>query len=208
MLFSPRIHSPTKTVNGIISNIPGIHNVQNVLAACAMAIEMRIEIDFIKAALEKFEGVNRRFSFLSSYNGVKIYDDYGHHPVEIRSTLSAARDVAKNKVIAVVQPHRYSRLKMLFADFTTAFNDADTVFITDIYSAGESSLDDINKEALISALIAGGHKDAREFESLDKLEDFVIKNLDEGDVVIFLGAGDITQTAKKFSDNLKEEEKR
>ena len=138
---------------------------------------------------------------------VKVYDDYGHHPVEIRATLSAAREVAKNKVVAVVQPHRYSRLKMLFADFTTAFNDADTVFITDIYSAGENELEDINKENLISALTAGGHKDARDFENLENLENFVKDNLDEGDVIIFLGAGDITQYARKFSDLLKGVEK-
>ena len=96
---------------------------------------------------------------------------------------------------------------MLFADFTTAFNDADTVFITDIYSAGENELDDINKETLISALTAGGHKDAREFQGLQKLESFVKENLNEGDVIIFLGAGDITQYAKKFSEILKEKEK-
>ena len=200
--ISPRVLSPKKNINGIISNIPGIHNVQNVLAASAMAIEMGIESEFIKTALEKFEGVNRRFSFLCSYKGIKVYDDYGHHPIEIRATLSAAREVSKNKVVAVVQPHRYSRLKMLFADFTTAFNDADTVFITDIYSAGENKLEDINKESLISALIAGGHKDAREFENLEKLQIFLEDNLGEGDVIIFLGAGDITQYAKNFSNLL------
>ena len=205
--ISPRVHAPTKSINGMISIIPGIHNVQNVLAVCAMAFELGISAEFIKDALEKFEGVNRRFSFLSSYNGVKVYDDYGHHPVEIRATLSAAREVTKNKVVAVVQPHRYSRLKMLFADFTTAFNDADTVFITDIYSAGENELEDINKENLISALTAGGHKDARNFENLENLENFVKDNLDEGDVIIFLGAGDITQYARKFSDLLKGVEK-
>ena len=202
--ISPRVHSPAKSIDGIISNIPGIHNVQNVLATCAMSIEMGIDSKNIKMALEKFEGVNRRFSFLSDYKGIKLYDDYGHHPVEIRATLSAAREVARNKVIAIVQPHRYSRLKMLFADFTTAFNDADTVFITDIYSAGEDQIDDVKKETLISALTAGGHKDARDFESLEKLKDFVKNNLVEGDVIIFLGAGDITQYAKNFSSLLKE----
>ena len=206
--ISPRVHSPTKIINGIISNIPGVHNVQNVLAACAMAIEIDVSSEFIKKALEKFEGVNRRFSFLSSYRGIKVYDDYGHHPVEIRATLSAAREVATNKVVAVVQPHRYSRLKMLFSDFTTAFNDADTVFITDVYSAGENELDDINKKTLISALTAGGHKDAREFKNLEKLKRFAIENLNEGDVIIFMGAGDITQYAKDFSENLLEEKKR
>mgnify|MGYP001302013044 CR=1 FL=1 len=205
--ISPRVHTPTKSINGIISNIPGIHNVQNVLAASAMAIEMGISSEFIKTALEKFQGVNRRFSFLTSYKGIKVYDDYGHHPVEIRATLSAAREVAKNKVVAIVQPHRYSRLKMLFADFTTSFNDADSVFVTEIYSAGEEQLEGINKDTLIAALIAGGHKDARDFKSLDKLKEFVLDTLGNGDVVIFLGAGDITQYARKFSDLLQGKER-
>ena len=205
--ISPRAHTPKKTINGIVSNMPGMHNVQNVLAACAMAIEIGISPEYIKIALEKFEGVNRRFSYLSSYKGIKVYDDYGHHPVEIRATLSAARQVTKNKVVAVVQPHRYTRLKMLFADFTAAFNDADTVFITDIYSAGENKIDGINKETLISALIACGHRDAKEFEGLDKLKFFIKKNLEKGDVIIFLGAGDITHYAKEFSILLKDEEK-
>ena len=200
---SPKAHTPTKSIDGITSNIPGIHNVQNVLAACAMAIEMGIKPDVFKKALENFEGVNRRFSFLSSFKGVKIFDDYGHHPVEIRATLSAAREVSKNKVVAVVQPHRYSRLKMLFPDFTTAFNDADTVFITNIYSAGENEDEDISDEHLISALVASGHKDVRKYKNLDNLQEFLENNLGEGDLIIFLGAGDITQHARNFSDLLK-----
>ena len=204
---SPKAHTPAKNINGIISNIPGIHNVQNVLAASAMAIEMGIKSEFIKTALERFQGVNRRFSFLTSYKGIKVYDDYGHHPMEIRATLSAAREVAKNKVVAIVQPHRYSRLKMLFADFTTSFNDADSVFVTEIYSAGENKLEGINRDTLIASLIAGGHKDARDFESLDKLKEFVIDTLYDGDVVIFMGAGDITQYARKFAKLLQENER-
>ena len=200
---SPKAHTPTKSIDGITSNIPGIHNVQNVLAACAMAIEMGIKPDVFKKALENFEGVNRRFSFLSSFKGVKIFDDYGHHPVEIRATLSAAREVSKNKVVAVVQPHRYSRLKMLFPDFTTAFNDADTVFITNIYSAGETEDEGISDEHLISALVASGHKDVRKYKNLDNLHEFLENNLGEGDLIIFLGAGDITQHARNFSDLLK-----
>jgi len=200
---SPKAHTPTKSIDGITSNIPGIHNVQNVLAACAMAIEMGIKPDVFKKALENFEGVNRRFSFLSSFKGVKIFDDYGHHPVEIRATLSAAREVSKNKVVAVVQPHRYSRLKMLFPDFTTAFNDADTVFITNIYSAGETEDEGISDEHLISALVASGHKDVRKYKNLDNLQEFLENNLGEGDLIIFLGAGDITQHARNFSDLLK-----
>ena len=106
-----------------------------------------------------------------------------------------------------MQPHRYSRLKMLFADFTTSFNDADSVFVTEIYSAGENKLEGINRDTLIASLIAGGHKDARDFESLDKLKEFVIDTLYDGDVVIFMGAGDITQYARKFANLLQEKMK-
>ena len=201
--ISPKVYSPTKSITGLISNIPGIHNVQNVLAVCAMAIEMGIKTELVKKALENFQGVNRRFSLLCSYNGVKVYDDYGHHPVEIRASLSAARDVSKNKVVAVVQPHRYSRLKMLFSDFTTAFNDADTVFVTDIYSAGEKEDKELNRESLISSLISAGHKDVKEYKGIEKLKIFLEKNLEEGDLIIFLGAGDITQYARNFSELLK-----
>ncbi|MEC8100032.1 MAG: UDP-N-acetylmuramate--L-alanine ligase [Pseudomonadota bacterium] len=200
--ISPRVYSPTKSIDGITSNIPGIHNVQNVLAACAMAKEMGVRSDTIKAALETFQGVNRRFSFLSSYKGIRIYDDYGHHPVEIKATLLAARNVSNNKVVAVVQPHRFSRLKMLFTDFTTAFNNADTVFVTDIYSAGEEKDLNITKEKLISSLISSGHKDVRAYKDLDSLKLFADENLDDGDLIIFLGAGDITQIARKFTEYL------
>ncbi len=200
--ISPRIDSPKKRIENLSSNIPGIHNVQNVLAACAMSIELGIEISDIRKALEDFQGVNRRFSLIKVFDGIKIYDDYGHHPVEIRATLSAAREVAKNKVVAVVQPHRYSRLKMLFEDFTTAFNYADTVFIMDVFSAGESPIENINKESLIKSLIAAGHKDARPIENFNCLKIFINENLSTDDVLIFLGAGDITNRAKEFINSL------
>ncbi len=202
--ISPKVHSPTKSINGIISNIPGIHNVQNVLAVCAMATELGIKPEIFKMALEGFQGVNRRFSLLSSFRGINIYDDYGHHPVEIRATLSAARQVSKNRVVAIVQPHRYSRLKILFEDFTSAFNDADTVFITNIYSAGEKKDPEITETQLIASLVASGHKDVRKYKNLEDLRDFLEKNLEEGDLVIFLGAGDITHHAKSFTKLLNE----
>ena len=202
--ISPKVHSPTKSINGIISNIPGIHNVQNVLAVCAMATELGIKPEIFKMALEGFQGVNRRFSLLSSFRGINIYDDYGHHPVEIRATLSAARQVSKNRVVAIVQPHRYSRIKILFEDFTSAFNDADTVFITNIYSAGEKKDPEITETHLIASLVASGHKDVRKYKNLEDLRDFLENNLEEGDLVIFLGAGDITHYARSFTKFLNE----
>ncbi len=199
---SPRIDAPKKKVEGLVANIPGIHNVQNVLAACAMSLELGISIGNIKQALSSFQGVNRRFSLLEEFKGIKIFDDYGHHPVEIRASLAAARDITKNKVVAIIQPHRYSRVRELFQDFSIAFNDADTVFVMDIYSAGEHEIENINKENLIKSLIAAGHKDIRPFDSVIMLKEFIFKNLSIGDVIIFLGAGDITLTAKKFVSSI------
>ena len=189
----------------MVSNIPGIHNVQNVLAACAMSIELGIPIEVIKNALLNFEGVNRRFSLINNFKGIKMFDDYGHHPVEIRASLSAARSVSENKVVAVVQPHRYSRLKMLFDDFTTAFNDADTVFVMDVYAAGEEEIKNINKENLIRSLISAGHKDVRSYKGFEDLRNFITAYLLQGDIVIFLGAGDITNHARKFISFINQE---
>ena len=202
--ISPRKDSPAKIIKNMVSNIPGIHNIQNVLAVCAMSSELGISLNIIKAALEEFEGVNRRFSLIKNFKGVKIFDDYGHHPVEIKATLAAAREITKNKVIAVVQPHRYSRLKMLFEDFTSAFNDADTVFITDIYAAGEKKPEDLSKEVLINSLIAAGHKDPRKYDSIE-LKNLIKNKLYEGDILVFLGAGDITTKARVFVKEYLEE---
>ena len=195
--ISPKKDSSAKIINNMVSNIPGIHNVQNVLAVCAMASELGVPLNIIKSALDGFEGVNRRFSLIKNFKGVKIFDDYGHHPVEIKATLAAAREISSNKVIAVVQPHRYSRLKMLFEEFTSAFNDADTVFITDIYAAGETKPEDMSNEILINSLISAGHKDPRSYDSKE-LKRIVENNLQEGDILVFLGAGDITNKAKLF----------
>ena len=199
--ISPRKDSSIKKIENMVSNIPGMHNVQNILAVCAMSVELGIDFKVIKEALTNFQGVNRRFSLIQNFNGVKIFDDYGHHPTEIKATLSAAREISNSKVIAIVQPHRYSRLKLLFEDFTSAFNDADTVFITDIYAAGEIPDSELNNDSLLSSLISAGHKDARKYcvIELEKLFENTLRN---GDIVVFLGAGDISTKAKEFVDNL------
>ncbi len=199
--ISPRKDSSIKKIENMVSNIPGMHNVQNILAVCAMSVELGIDFKVIKEALTNFQGVNRRFSLIQNFNGVKIFDDYGHHPTEIKATLSAAREISNSKVIAIVQPHRYSRLKLLFEDFTSAFNDADTVFITDIYAAGEIPDSELNNDSLLSSLISAGHKDARKYcvIELEKLFENTLRN---GDIVVFLGAGDISTKAKEFVDNI------
>ncbi len=195
--ISPKKDASAKKVDNMVSNIPGIHNVQNILAVCSMSVELGIDLENIKLALFGFEGVNRRFSLIKNYRGIKIFDDYGHHPIEIKATLSAAREITKDKVVAIVQPHRFSRLKLLFEDFTSAFNDADTVFITEIYSAGELNHYDLTNHSLINALIAAGHKDVRAFEK-EELKNLIEKNLKKGDITVFLGAGDISSQAKLF----------
>ena len=195
--ISPKKDASAKKIENMVSNIPGIHNVQNILAVCSMSVELGIELDEIKLALEGFEGVNRRFSLIRNYRGIKIFDDYGHHPIEIKATLSAARAITKDKVVAIVQPHRFTRLKLLFEDFTSAFNDADIVFITEIYSAGELNHYDLTNYSLINALIAAGHKDVRIFED-EELKKLIEKKLENGDLVVFLGAGDISSKAKLF----------
>ncbi len=190
--------SPKKVEHNLYSKIPGIHNVQNVLASCAVCNEIGISFDDIKNGLLSFQGVSRRFSILYNEDDIKIIDDYGHHPTEIKAVLSAARDVTRGKVIAIIQPHRYSRIKALFSDFMTAFNDSDILFISDIYSAGEKPLENINKESFIRALNSAGHKDVRSYEGTKSLLDFSLRDIYSGDTIIFLGAGDITNWAKEF----------
>ncbi len=198
--ISPKKDAPAKKIDSMMSNIPGIHNVQNILAVCSMAVELGIDLDLIKLALLEFEGVNRRFSLIKNYKGIQIFDDYGHHPVEIKATLTASREITKDKVVAIIQPHRYTRLKLLFEDFTSAFNDADIVFITDIYSAGELNTFDLTKDSLINALISAGHKDVRAFSEQD-LKRLIEEKLNFGDIVVFLGAGDISSKARLFVEN-------
>ncbi len=195
--IGPKKDAPAKKIENMVSVIPGIHNVQNILAACAISVEVGIDLNIMKAALNDFEGVNRRFSLIRNFNGIEIYDDYGHHPVEIKATLAASREITKDKVIAIVQPHRFTRLKLLFEEFTSAFNDADTVFITEVYSAGESKKYDLSKETLINSLISAGHKDVRAFED-SELKKLILEKLNKGDIVVFLGAGDISASARLF----------
>ncbi len=195
--ISPKKDASAKKIENMVSNIPGIHNVQNILAVCSIAVKLDIDLKIIKAALLDFQGVNRRFSLIKNYKGIQIFDDYGHHPVEIKATLTAAREITNDKVVAIVQPHRYTRLKLLFEDFTSAFNDADTVFITKIYSAGELNSFDLTNNSLINALISAGHKDVRAFSDIE-LKRLIENKLNFGDIVVFLGAGDISSMARKF----------
>lgn len=201
---SPRIDAPMNIIEGLYSTIPGRHNVQNVLAACAISLELGISSDNMKKALKEFQGVRRRFSNLGVYKGIKIIDDYGHHPMEIKSALLAAREITPGRVIAIIQPHRYSRLRDLFEDFTTSFNDADIVFVTDVYAAGENPIKNINKENLVRSIRSSGHKDVRPCNNLEEFINFSSKNTLPKDTIIFLGAGSITNWASDLVDYYKE----
>ena len=175
--------------------MPGRHNALNATAAIAVAHELGAPIDVIRKAIAGFGGVRRRFTRTGTWNGVAIYDDYGHHPVEIAAVLRAARAATEGKVIAVVQPHRFTRLASLFDAFATCFNDADTVIVADVYAAGEAPIEGVDKAALATAIAAHGHRHALMLPSPEKLAGMVHSLAKPGDYVICLGAGSITQWA-------------
>jgi UDP-N-acetylmuramate--alanine ligase len=184
----------------------GRHNVQNSLAAIAVARELGGTEAQVRAALAKFGGVKRRFTHVGDFGKVKIIDDYGHHPVEIAAVLKAARDVQgpDKRVIAVVQPHRYTRLRDLFEQFSTCFNDADQVIVAPVYAAGEQPIPGISHETLVKGLTDHGHRSARSIEGLPELARAVKGAIQSGDeMVVCLGAGDITSAAASLADELK-----
>ncbi len=175
-------------------NMFGRHNVLNALAAVTIGLELNIPIQVIKKALSDFCGVQRRFTKTGSSHGITFYDDYAHHPVEIKAVLKAAKEAsAGHKTIAVFQPHRYSRALELRDAFGTCFKDADTVIVADIYSAGENPLKDINKNILVQKIRDSGHPSVFALESYQKLPTFVLNYASPGDIVIGLGAGDISK---------------
>jgi UDP-N-acetylmuramate--alanine ligase len=182
-------------INDLRLPMPGRHNVSNATAAIAVAHELGLTPEDIKKGLSSFGGVKRRFTPTGSWNGVQIFDDYGHHPVEIKAVLRAARDACQGRVIAIAQPHRFTRLHDLFDDFSACFNDADTVMVAPVYAAGEDPIEGANSEALVSRIRAGGHRDARHIEGPAAIAPIVRELAKPGDFVIFLGAGNITQWA-------------
>ena len=175
--------------------MPGRHNALNATAAIAVAHELKASISTIRKAIASFGGVKRRFTRTGEWNGAQIFDDYGHHPVEIAAVLRAARDSTKGQVIAVVQPHRYTRLQSLFDAFALCFNDADTVIVADVYPAGETPIEGMDKEALTAAINAHGHRHAIALPSPEKLAALVHGVAKPADYVVLLGAGNITQWA-------------
>jgi UDP-N-acetylmuramate--alanine ligase len=176
--------------------MPGHHNVSNATAAIAVAHELGMDADGIKRGLSAFGGVKRRFTPTGTWNGVHIFDDYGHHPVEIKAVLHAAREAAgEGRVIAIMQPHRYTRLHDLFDDFAACFNDAATILIAPVYPAGEQPIEGVGAAELVGRMKAGGHRDARTDRGPEAVAPIIRDIANPGDFVIFLGAGNITQWA-------------
>ena len=193
-----------RTIESVLVPMPGRHNVQNALAAIAVGIELGLSDDQIRDGFARFDGVKRRFTKVGEVDGVTIVDDYAHHPVEIRAVLGAARESAEERVIAVMQPHRYTRLQSLMEDFQNAFNDADVVFVTPVYAAGEQPIEGADSEALVEGLRSRGHRMVRSVQNVDELGRALRDLAGPGDLVICLGAGDITKWASSLGGKLKD----
>ena len=189
-------------IEGLTLPMPGDHNVSNALSAIAVARHLGMKASEIREALAGFAGVNRRFTKVAEVNGVTIIDDYGHHPVEIAAVLKAARQATKGRIIAVHQPHRYTRLHSLFEDFCTCFNEADVVAIADIYAAGEEPIPGASRDDLVAGLIAHGHRHARALMDEADLARLVREQAQPGDMVVCLGAGSISSWANALPAKL------
>lgn len=196
-----------RRIEGIELPMPGRHNVQNALAAVGVAVEMGCSDDCIQNGFSKFGGVKRRFTKVGEVEVeggiVTVIDDYGHHPVEIRAVLAAAREGVRNRVIAVVQPHRFTRLRDHMEDFEGAFNDADVVYAAPVYAAGEQPIEGIDSEHMVSGMKARGHRSAQVVAGPDALADVLATSIQPGDMVVCLGAGDITKWAAGLADAIR-----
>ena len=192
-----------RTIEDLNFPMVGDHNTQNALAAVAIAAEMNLDDDIVRKALAGFAGVKRRFTQTGEVDGTVIIDDYGHHPVEITAVLRAARSATPGKVVAVVQPHRYTRLRDLFEDFCTCFNDADAVIVADVYEAGETPIAGADRDALVEGLRHHGHRAVQALERPERLAGVVDDLARPGDMIVCLGAGNITQWAHDLPDQLR-----
>jgi len=190
-------------IKGLVLPMPGDHNVLNATAAIATALHMGISPDEIKDALKDFGGVNRRFTRVAEIEGVTIIDDYAHHPVEIAAVLKAARQSTEGRVIAIHQPHRYSRLEDLFEGFCGCFNDADIAAIAPVFAAGEAPIEGVDHVTLAAGLVTHGHKNATVIDSEEGLAALVKAEAQPGDMVVCLGAGTISAWANRLPEALK-----
>ncbi|MFW5875218.1 MAG: UDP-N-acetylmuramate--L-alanine ligase [Myxococcota bacterium] len=182
--------------------MPGHHNVLNALATIAVADELRVPVERVRDALAGFGGVHRRFTVVGERDGLTVIDDYGHHPAEIEATLEAAQSAFGRRVLVAFQPHRYSRTRHLFDDLTRAFNRADVLFLTDVYAAGEEAMEGADSTHLAEAIRTHGHRDVTHVPRREDLVSVIRERAREGDIIITLGAGDITRTARELIESL------
>jgi UDP-N-acetylmuramate--alanine ligase len=189
-------------IDNLVMPMPGHHNALNACAALAVAHELKIAPERLREALARFGGVKRRFTRTGDWNGVTVIDDYGHHPVEIAAVLRAARGAAKGQVIAVIQPHRYTRLEKLMGEFATCVNDADAVLVAPVYAAGEEPIEGVDHHALVAQMMARGHRRALAIDGQADIAPFVRQSAKPGDYVVCLGAGSITQWAYALPEEL------
>ena len=201
--FDVALSGQGELIEGLTLPMTGDHNVLNAAAAISVALHLGIQPADIRGSLENFGGVNRRFTKVGEIGGVTIIDDYGHHPVEISAVLKAARQATRGRVLAVHQPHRYSRLESLFEEFCSAFNDADIVAISEVFAAGEAPIDGVGRDALVTGLKAHGHRNAVAIEGAGDIGEFVRTHARPGDMVVCLGAGTITAWANALPESLK-----
>ena len=200
--FDIALQTEDRVITGCALPMPGDHNVSNALAAVAVSHHLGMSDDQIRHALENFKGVNRRFTKVGEVNGVTIIDDYGHHPVEIAAVLKAARQACEGRVIAVHQPHRFSRLHSLFDDFCSCFNEADVVGISEVYAAGEDPIEGASRDDLVAGLIRHGHRHAVAVTTQDDLTNLVRAEAEPGDMVVCLGAGTISTWSRELAGRL------
>ncbi|MDX1580640.1 MAG: UDP-N-acetylmuramate--L-alanine ligase [Alphaproteobacteria bacterium] len=202
VVINDRKSGAKRTIGDLSLPMPGHHNVLNSLAAVAMAQALNVPDEAVRKALSGFEGVARRFTRVGEVAGLTIIDDYAHHPVEIEAVLRAARQAFDGSVIAVVQPHRYSRLKALFHEFCSCFDDADTVIVSNVYPAGETPVSGFDRDALVEGIRDHGHQHVIGIAGEDDLAPVLLDNTTEGDVVVCLGAGSVTQWAHNLPQRL------
>jgi UDP-N-acetylmuramate--alanine ligase len=188
--------------------MPGIHNVLDALAAIAVADIFEVPFDVTRDAFHSFQGVQRRFTVKGKAAGVTVIDDYGHHPTEIKAVLEAARQIAPQRIAVLFQPHRYTRTKALFEEFLTAFLDADLLYLMEIYPASEQPIEGVTGRALCEGIRRRGHKAVRFLPDRDAIPGEVCKDLQPGDMIITLGAGDVTHLGRLILEGLRHKELR
>lgn len=188
-----------KPLGEITLSMPGLHNVVNSLAAVATCMELEIPFEVIREGLRTFQGIQRRLE-LKVNTSIKLIDDYAHHPTEIRATLKTLREIWDGRIIVAFQPHRYTRTKALMSEFVTSFNDADILIITEIYSASEKKIEGISGELLAELIKSSGHRHVEYAHSLEDVGERILSYAKEGDMVVTLGAGDISKVAEKLKE--------